>query len=241
MATRAGLAKRRQRSARPLAAAKLRHGHAGAPLSKSDSLLVWPGAKALGKLRIPLPASVGWVPRGTLPRPRGPGLPSMPPGAAGAVAFRYEDAAGRTSAVSLEALGEQGERLDPRWRRTVGAKKGAVMRVGCVGGSPVVVVEGEVDALAASWMHGPEAECVAAGGTAGLAAWRPTADDDREIVLESDDDPAGAVAVIDAKEALRAMGCSVEVRWRGPGEGDVADELAKRVASEGWAVIVGVE
>ena len=39
MATRAGLAKRRQRSARPLAAAKLRHGHAGAPLSKSDSLL----------------------------------------------------------------------------------------------------------------------------------------------------------------------------------------------------------
>ncbi len=39
MAARAGLAKRRQRSARPLAAAKLRHGHAGAPLSKSDSLL----------------------------------------------------------------------------------------------------------------------------------------------------------------------------------------------------------
>ena len=39
MAARAGLAKRRQSSARPLAAAKLRYGHAGAPLSKSDRLL----------------------------------------------------------------------------------------------------------------------------------------------------------------------------------------------------------
>ena len=46
-----------------------------------------------------------------------------------------------------------GRRPGKRWRRTFGQKKGAAFVVGAVGGDPLVIVEGEVDALASVWLH----------------------------------------------------------------------------------------
>ena len=109
------------------------------------------------------------------------------------------------------------------------------------GGSPLVVAEGELDALAASWLHGPEAECLALGGTAGLAGWRPDADDSRPVVVECDGDVPGVIAAIRAERRLQRMGRSVSVRWRGPGEGDAASELAAQVRSAGWAAVAGIK
>ena len=191
---------------------------------------------------VPVPRSVRWLPRERMPRSRG--FPPIPRHAAGAIAFRYEDMESGTSAVSLEALDGRGRRLEPaseRWRRTVGTRLGAIFRAGCPDGSPLVVAEGELDALAASWLHGAEAECVAVGGTAGLAGWVPGKREGRPVVIECDGDPAGTVAAIKAERRLQKMGYSVSVRWRAPGEGDAADELARRVRVEGWSAIAGIE
>ena len=201
---------------------------------------VWPGDDGLDGLMVPLPDSVGWLPRNRLPKGRS--LPVMPPGAEGAVAFRYEGPDGGVRAVALETLDAQGRRQRPeRWRRTVGTRDGAAFRCGIAGGSPLVVAEGELDALAASWLHGPEAECLALGGTAGLAGWRPDADDSRPVVVECDGDVPGVIAAIRAERRLQRMGRSVSVRWRGPGEGDAASELAAQVRSAGWAAVAGIK
>ena len=103
---------------------------------------------------VPLPDSVGWLPRSRMPLGRA--LPRIPATAAGAIAFRYADERGETAAVSLEALTGDGTRLAPtRWRRTLGPRKGgAAFACGTPGGAPLVLAEGECDALAASWIHG---------------------------------------------------------------------------------------
>ena len=189
----------------------------------------WPGRRD-----IPLPESVRWLPRQRMPLGRG--FPRIPHVAAGAIAFRYADARGETAAVSLEALTAEGSRLAPkRWRRTVGLRKqGTAFICGTPGGVPLVLAEGECDALAASWIHGPEAECRALGGTSGLRSWRPAPREAQTVVIEADGGPAGAVAAALAEASVRASGLAVEVRWRRPGEGDVADELARLVLSSGW-------
>lgn len=201
---------------------------------------VWPGDGELEDILIPLPDSVGWLPRNRLPRGRS--LPIMPSDAEGAVAFRYEGSDGSIRAIALEALDARGRRLQPdRWRRTVGTRDGAAFRCGSRGGSPLVVAEGELDALAASWLHGPEAECLALGGTAGLTNWQPDANDTRPVVLECDGDVPGVVAAIRIERQLQRMGRNISVRWRKPGEGDAADGLAAQVQSVGWAVVAGIE
>ena len=245
-----GGGKRRERAeAQPKAdaAAMARLAWAGAQRAEASPAgrylaerLVWPGDGGLDGLMVPLPDSVGWLPRSRLPRGRG--LPVMPAGAEGAVAFRYEGPDGGVRAVALEALDAQGRRQRPeRWRRTVGARDGASFRCGSLGGSPLVVAEGELDALAASWLHGAEAECLALGGTAGLAGWRPDADDARPVVVECDGDVPGVIAAIRAEQRLQRMGRSVSVRWRGPGEGDAANVLAAQVRSAGWAAVAGIK
>ena len=201
---------------------------------------IWPGKGGLEDVMVPLPDSLGWLPRNRLPK--GYGLPVMPLGAEGALAFRYEAPDGSVRAVALEALDARGRRLRPeRWRRTVGARTGAAFRCGCPGGSPLVVAEGELDTLAASWLHGSEAECLALGGTSGLAGWRPDVDDARPVVVECDGDVPGVVAAIRTERRLQRIGRSVSVRWRRPGEGDAADELAAQVRSAGWAAVAGIE
>ena len=183
---------------------------------------------------VPLPDSVRWLPRPRMPLGRG--LPRIPETAAGAIAFRYADEHGQTTAVSLEALTGDGARLAPaRWRRTLGVRKrGAAFACGTPGGAPLVLAEGECDALAASWIHGPEAECRALGGTSGLRCWRPGPGEVRIVVIEADGGPAGTAAAVAAETTARTAGLNVEVRWRRPGEGDVADELNRVVRSSDW-------
>lgn len=200
---------------------------------------VWPDIIEQPCGLIPLPDSIAWLPRRIMPR--GPDLPVLPVGAGGAITFRYQGANGKTQAVGLEALNPQGRPLKPRrWRRTVGAKTNAAFYAGCPGGSPVVVAEGEINALAASWLHGAEAECIAVGGTAGMTTWQPAPDDFRPVIIECDGDLPGVTAAIQVERRLQRMGRLVKVRWRGPSGDDPANELSKQVLSVGWHRILGI-
>ena len=57
---------------------------------------------------------------------------------------------------------------------------------GAVGGDPLVIVEGEADALASVWLH-PGAEVWAAGG-GGATALAPAILTGRRVVIEADPD-----------------------------------------------------
>ena len=91
----------------------------------------------------------------------------MPEHTAGAIVYAFRQPGGATiRAVGLDALDADGRRPGKRWRRTFGQKKGAAFVVGAVGGDPLVIVEGEVDALASVWLH--PGEVWAAGGLKSL-------------------------------------------------------------------------
>ena len=121
-----------------------------------------------------LPAAVRWLDANATPG-KVPGAKwyGLPDGAAGALAFAWrrpgdEDTDPR--AVSMEAIGAAGKRIEPRWRRTFGTRAGAVFeaRAPRGGDSPVHVAEGEADALAlalAPWCGA--GGVYAAGGTTG--------------------------------------------------------------------------
>ena len=131
--------------------------------------------------------------------------------------------------MDVEALTRDGRRLSRRWRRTVGRKQGAAFAAGLEGGSPVVLAEGAVDALACRWLH-PEAECLAMGGTAGISAWRPAPGDDRTVLVEADGDSDGDLAPIRLRERLGTG--RVRVQWRSCGDpaADLADAVQERAA-----------
>ena len=61
-------------------------------------------------------------------------------------------AAATIRAVGLDALDADGRWPGKRWRRTFGQKKGAAFVVGAAGGEPLMIVEGEADALASVWL-----------------------------------------------------------------------------------------
>ena len=157
------------------------------------------------------------------------GWAGLPDGAACAVAFAYHAPGWVLQAVSLEALDASGERLSPRWRRTVGKRKGSVF---CAQELPcdaagIVVTEGEVSAMAARWMH-PACAVYATGGTTGLAAWRPSPTQARVLVIiEADGDLWGRKTARRLQIALDEQGVAVRVVWRGLESGcDPADDLA---------------
>ena len=143
-----------------------------------------------------LPAAVRWLDANATPG-KVPGAKwyGLPDGAAGALAFAWRrpgDADTDPRAVSMEAIGAAGERIEPRWRRTFGTRAGAVFeaRAPRGGDSPVHVAEGEADALAlalAPWC-GPGGVS-AAGGTSGkgIAPALGTG----PVVLHCDGDKAG--------------------------------------------------
>lgn len=168
-----------------------------------------------------LPPDVRW-----LPRENNPWLPVT---AAGAVVFAYHrgghSVGGAPVAVSLEALTDSGELMAPRWRRTYGTRRDAAFRP-----QPrpeavsVVLVEGELDALAAVWLR-LDGEVACCGGTSGMTHWEPATGDDRPVLVLPDGDKAGR----DAARALRArLGrARVSVEWRR--SGDEAEDLAVRL------------
>ena len=73
--------------------------------------------------------------------------------------------------------------------------------VGAVGGDPLVIVEGEVDALASVWLY-PGAEVWAAGGGGGAVLAPAILDTERRVVIEADPDGPGRVAALKLDKAL---------------------------------------
>ena len=178
--------------------------------------LVWP-PDGIGP---GLPASVRWLPRGTAGRDVAADWYDVPEHTAGAIVYAFRQPGGATiRAVGLDALDADGRRPGKRWRRTFGQKKGASFVVGAVGGDPLVIVEGEVDALASMWLyHGSEVWAAGGGGATALAIL----DTERRVVIEADPDGPGRDAALKLDKAL---GGRAEISWnRG---GDPADAWAE--------------
>ena len=175
-----------------------------------------------------LPASVRWLPRGAVRRDVAADWYDVPEHAAGAIVYAFRQPGGATiRAVGLDALDADGRRPGKRWRRTFGQKKGAAFAVGAVGGDPLVVVEGEADALASMWLY-PGAEVWAAGG-GGATALAPAILTGRRVVIEADPDGPGRDAALKLDKAL---GGRAEISWNSGGDpADVwTDTLIQRAA-----------
>ena len=99
---------------------------------------------------------------------------------------------------------------------------------GAVGGDPLVIVEGEADALASMWLY-PGAEVWAAGGGAGALLAPAILDTERRVVIEADPDGPGRVA---AMKLDKALGGRAEISWnRGGDPADAwTDTLIERAA-----------
>ena len=159
----------------------------------------------------------------------GPGLATLreaqavPEHAAGAIVYAFRQPGGATiRAVGLDALDGGGRQPGKRWRRTFGQKKGAV------GGDPLVIVEGEADALASVWLH-PGAEVWAAGGGGAPALAPAILENRRRVVIEADPDGPGRDAALKLDAAL---GGRAEISWNQGGDpADVWTEtLGERAA-----------
>ena len=175
-----------------------------------------------------LPASVRWLPRGAVRSDAAADWYDVPAHSAGAIVYSFRQPSGATiRAIGLDALDADGQRPDKRWRRTFGQKKGAAFAVGAVGGDPLVIVEGEVDALAAVWLY-PGAEIWSAGGS-GATALAPAILTGRRVVIEADPDGPGRNAALKLDKAL---GGRAEISWNRGGDPADAwiDTLLERAA-----------
>ena len=190
---------------------------------------VWPGVEVTESPN--LPEAVRWLSRETAqvrdPETSKP-LLWLPPGAAGALLFAFTDAAGKGVAVQFEALTATGELVshtDPdgqrhkRYERTQGRKDG-YMRLSPRGPREplLVLVEGPIDALAATWLK-PGAVVWCCGGRLKFPADLP---DGYAVRIEADGDDPGRTAAAEVRDALELEGVSVEVNWRT--KGDLAEE-----------------
>ena len=162
-----------------------------------------------------LPASVRWLHRGAVRRDVAADWYDVPEHTAGAIVYAFRQPGGATiRAVGLDALDTDGRRPGKRWRRTFGQKKGAAFVVGAVGGDPLVIVEGEVDALASVWLH-PGAEVWAAGGGGAPALAPAILENRRRVVIEADPDGRGRDAALKLDAAL---GGRAEISWNQGGD-----------------------
>ena len=176
-----------------------------------------------------LPAPVRWLPRGAVGRDVAADWYDVPEHTAGAIVYAFRQPGGATiRAVGLDALDGGSRQPGKRWRRTVGQKKGAAFAVGAVGGDPLVIVEGEADALASMWLH-PGAEVWAAGGGGAPALAPAILDNGRRVVIEADPDGPGRDAALKLDAAL---GGRAEISWNQGGDpADVwTDTLIERAA-----------
>ena len=162
-----------------------------------------------------LPASVRWLHRGAVRRDVAADWYDVPEHTAGAIVYAFRQPGGATiRAVGLDALDGGGRQPGKRWRRTFGQKKGAAFVVGAVGGDPLVLVEGEVDALASMWLH-PGAEVWAAGGGGAPALAPAILENRRRVVIEADPDGSGRDAALKLDAAL---GGRAEISWNRCGD-----------------------
>lgn len=192
---------------------------------------VWPEG-------IPLPPSCRWLRRESTRDLHGVWIPDT---AAGAVVFLYQARPGEAAAVSMEAITANGERAihaGNRWRRTFGKAGGACCAVGAPGGSPVVVVEGEVSALAAVWLAEPGAQVLAAGSTSGMRnLFSVLARGGRPVEVWNDNDEPGRKAAFRLAHAYRRAGFPAAVktnRTTDASGSDAADALQSIIETSGW-------
>ena len=176
-----------------------------------------------------LPTAVRWLPRGAVRRDVAADWYGVPEHTAGAIVYAFRQPGGATiRAVGLDALDADGRRPGKRWRRTFGQKKGAAFAVGAAGGDPLVVVEGEVDAIAAAWLYpGAEVWAAVAGAAAVLAP--AILNINRRVVIEADPDGPGRKAALTLDTAL---GGRADISWNsGRDPADVwIDTLLERAA-----------
>ena len=86
--------------------------------------------------------------------------------------------------------------------------------MGAVGGDPLVIAEGEADALASMWLH-PGAEVWAAGGGGAPALAPAILENGRRVVIEADPDGPGRDAALKLDKAL---GGRAEISWNRCGD-----------------------
>ena len=177
---------------------------------------VWPPA-FLGVL---LPLDCRWIPAERWPASRVTQIPQLPSHAAGALIFAYRDSQRLLRAVSCEALGTDGRRCEPRWRRTFGTKVGAWF---VTGPGPRCYVEGECDALAARWLK-PGLAGAACGGDAGARALKLPKGGSGAWLLPDGDD-----AGYDAAVLAHANNPRLTVAWRDNDGGDPAADLCELI------------
>ena len=197
--------------------------------------LVWPPTNSLFP---DLPPSVRWLPLS------GEATPTyfrraLPASAAGLVLYAFHrwvdgEQCTMTAAVSMEAIRSDGRRCQPRWRKTFGPRTGALFDAGTSGESPtdhLVLVEGEVSALAARWLY-PGHRAMATGGSSGLShlSTHRLPQGVSSLTIDQDGDSAGdSSGFIALYSVLRSCpGVRVKGVSRSGGE-DAADELAEWV------------
>ena len=158
-----------------------------------------------------LPASVRWLHRGAVRRDVAADWYDVPEHTAGAIVYAFRQPGGATiRAVGLDALdgGRAAARqavaahLRPKER----ARRSWWVRWA---GDPLVIVEGEVDALASVWLH-PGAEVWAAGGGGAPALAPAILENRRRVVIEADPDGRGRDAALKLDAAL---GGRAEISW----------------------------
>lgn len=180
------------------------------------------------------PPSIRWLPREEAPPEDKAGKWYPPPRrAAGAIVYRFvrPGADTGTAAVLLEALDADGCRLEPRWRKYCGRKRGALFLAGG-DGDGLVLAEGPVTAVASRWLY-PEMRCVALGGV-GKRKMPPLPPGTVvRVIVETDGDPSGRTAAGRIQDALHEHGIAARIA-RNPEERDAADvwyaELGERAA-----------
>jgi len=181
-----------------------------------------------------IPAALGWLPSTAAVAKR----LRMPATAAGALCFRYANTTG-LAAVSCEALTVDGELTPQRWRRTFGKRTGAVCAVGKPDGAPVVVVEGEVSALAAAVLS-PGAQVIAAGGTASMLNLPDLLHahaHGRQVEVWADNDTPGRMAARGLAAGLQRVGIDATVKHDCATDrvgSDAADWLQQVIDTDGY-------
>lgn len=199
---------------------------------------VWPAGAGF-------PEAVRWLPKPQGPRWTQVGNAAMPTAATGALVFRFIDTAGNLSAVSLDALDGAGTRPcaaqmpGARWRKAIGVCKGAAAVMGKHGGAPIVVVEGEVSALAAVVLAGADAQVMASGGANFLPALIPMLSKaNRPVEVWSDNDAPGRAAAMRLVDGLRRAGVVADVKYdfitaaRGSDAADYLGEVSPQTQTQ---------
>ena len=211
---------------RQTAARKLwRHGSPVEPGTASHAYfhqrLRWPLTKFV------LPKAVRCAPARRVPM-------TLPEEAAHAILFGLKPTPkpAPAQALEIEAITAQGTLTEPRFRRTLGAKKGAALWIpGRRNGGDtriVAVAEGPLDALAVSIMA-PFHLAVASMGTAALKSFALPLET-RSVQIWADGGQAGTEAARHLADRLQKVDLAVHIIEPTPPAQDPAEELIRRYA-----------